>query len=117
MSKVLIKKLAKKMGYVLSVYDPMQDPLAIRNSLFEKPSIGVVLDAGANAGLYATHLYATDYQGRSVSFEPLTSAYKVLAEVAAQDPKWTARNGAPGSEDGASEMRLTSISWSSSRRV
>ena len=114
MSKALIRKLARKMGYVIAAYDAMRDPLAIRNTLFETLGIDVVLDVGANAGQYATHLRATGYQGRIVSFEPLTSAYKTLAAAAAHDPKWTTCNCALGSEDGTSEIHLSSNSWSSS---
>ena len=114
MSKVLIKELAKKLGYVISAYDSMRDPLEIRKSLFEKLGINVVLDVGANAGYYAKDLRMTGYQGRIVSFEPLTSAYKALAEAAALDPKWTACHCALGSEVGASEIFVSSNSWSSS---
>lgn len=114
MSKVLIKKLAKKMECVISAYDPMRDPLAIRNSLFEMMGITVVLDVGANAGQYGKYLRATGYQRRIVSFEPLSSAYKRLAEEAALDPKWTTCNYALGSEDRTSEIFMSSNSWSSS---
>lgn len=114
MSKVLIKQLAKKMGYVISAYDASRDPLAIRRSLFETQRIEVVLDVGANAGQYARHLRATGYQGRIVSFEPLSSAYKVLAEAAAGDPKWTACHCAVGEREGTSEIFVSSNSWSSS---
>lgn len=114
MSKALIKEIAQKMGYAISAYDPMRDPLAIKKSLFGALGISVVLDVGANAGQYAKHLRRNGYQGRIVSFEPLTSAYKALAETAALDPKWTACHCALGSEDGASEIFVSSNSWSSS---
>ena len=56
MSKMLVKRLAKKMGYVISAYDPKRDTRAIKKSLFEKLGINVVLDVGANAGQYARGL-------------------------------------------------------------
>ena len=74
----------------------------------------MVLDVGANAGQYGTHLRATGYQGDIVSFEPLSSAYKVLAEAVALDPKWTACHCALGERDGTSEIFVSSNSWSSS---
>lgn len=114
MSKALIKRFAQKMGYVISAYDPTRDPLVIRQSLFDKQHIEVVLDVGANAGQYAKHLRGTGYQGRIVSFEPLSSAYKVLAEAAVGDPKWTACHCALGEREGTSEIFVSSNSWSSS---
>ena len=114
MSKALLKKLTKQMGYVITAYDSMRDPLVIRKSLFETLDIGVVLDVGANVGQYARHLRESGYQGRIVSFEPLTSAYKSLAEAATLDSKWTACHCALGSENGTSEIFVSSNSWSSS---
>lgn len=114
MSKALVKKLAKKMGYVISAYDQMRDPLAIRQSLFKTLGIGVVLDVGANTGQYAKHLRETGYQGRIISFEPLVSAYELLAQAATLDPKWTACHCALGSEDETTEIFVSSNSWSSS---
>jgi FkbM family methyltransferase len=114
MSKVLIKKLAKKMGYVISAYDPKRDTRAIKKSLFETLGISLVLDVGANAGYYAQDLRRAGYQGKIVSFEPLSSAYKVMEEAAALDPKWTTCNCALGETDGTSEIFISSNSWSSS---
>lgn len=114
MSKALIKNFAQKMGYCISAYDPMRDPLQVRKSLFETLGIGVVLDVGANVGQYAKYLRDTGYKGRIVSFEPLSSAYQLLAEAAALDPKWEIRHCALGSETGTSEIFISNNSWSSS---
>ena len=102
------------MGYVISAYDPKRDTRAIKKSLFETLGISLVLDVGANAGYYAQDLRRAGYLGNIVSFEPLSSAYKVMEEAAALDPKWTTYNCALGETDGTSEIFISSNSWSSS---
>lgn len=114
MSKALVKTLAKKMGYIISAYDPKRDTRAIKKSLFETLGINLVLDVGANAGYYAQGLRKEGYQGKIISFEPLSSAYKVMEEAAALDSKWTASNCALGEINGTSEIFISGNSWSSS---
>ena len=114
MSKMLVKRLAKKMGYVISAYDPKRDTRAIKKSLFETLGINVVLDVGANAGQYAQGLRRAGYQEKIVSFEPLSSAYMVMEKAAALDSKWTACHYALGETNGTSEIFISSNSWSSS---
>lgn len=114
MSKILIKKLAKKMGYVISAYDATRDFVAIRTSLLKTSEIDVVLDVGANAGQFATQLRRAGYHGKIISFEPLSSAYQTLAEASASDAKWTALRCALGSQPGSAEIFVSKNSWSSS---
>ena len=54
------------------------------------------------------------YKGRIVSFEPLSSAYKVLVKRAKGDPLWETRNIALGNHDGKIEMNISGNSVSSS---
>ena len=114
MSKMLVKRLAKKMGYVISAYDPKRDTRAIKKSLFETLGISIVLDVGANAGYYAQDLRRAGYSEKIVSFEPLSAAYKAMEEVAALDSKWTTCHYALGETNGTSEIFISSNSWSSS---
>lgn len=114
MSKMLIKRLAKKMGYIISTYDPKRDTRAIKKSLFQSLGITIVLDVGANAGYYAQDLRRAGYQEKIVSFEPLSSAYEVMKKAAVLDSKWTACHYALGETNGTSEIFISSNSWSSS---
>jgi len=48
----------------------------LRN-LLSHHQIDLVLDVGANSGQYASHLFdVVGFQGRIVSFEPLSSAHE-----------------------------------------
>lgn len=114
MSKILIKKLARKMGYVISAYDPARDFSAIRASLLKTLRIDVVLDVGANSGQFATQLRDSGYEGKIISFEPLSSAYRILSEASAPDKKWTALHCALGSQTGSADIFVSKNSWSSS---
>jgi FkbM family methyltransferase len=59
-------------------------------------NIDVVLDVGANVGQFATSLRRKGYQGKIVSFEPLSAAFRSLSEAAEADDKWEVHNFALG---------------------
>lgn len=114
MIKTAIKHLARKLGYVISVYDPRRDPVAIRRSLFERLEIDLVFDVGANAGQFARQLRETGYNRDIVSFEPMTAAFGALSDAAGKDERWWIRQCALGAENGSSEINIAGNSWSSS---
>lgn len=52
--------------------------------------VDAVLDVGANSGQYATCLRQADFNGRIISFGPLSGPFSRLAASSSADPLWTA---------------------------
>jgi FkbM family methyltransferase len=68
-----------------------------QSTLMRDRQISLVLDIGANNGQYGKLLRdIIGYQGRIVSFEPLSDAYGLLKKTAASDPLWECHNNAFG---------------------
>jgi FkbM family methyltransferase len=85
-----------------------------RKKLLRAYAVDVVLDVGANAGQFGRQLRSIGYQGRIVSFEPLSSAYKKLLKTARADGSWEAMNCALGNTEGTSCINIAGNSYSSS---
>jgi FkbM family methyltransferase len=76
--------------------------------------IDLVVDVGANVGQYAQRIRTAGYEGRIVSFEPLSDAFETLSRNAADDPRWEVHRLALGEEDARAEINISANSWSSS---
>lgn len=114
--KRILKALLNRAGVDVVRHRPVPLHLARRAHLLSRFGVTVVLDVGANAGIYAGELRRMGYRGRIVSFEPLSSAYAALAEQAARDPAWEAVNAALGARRGEAVLNVAANSWSSSLR-
>lgn len=66
----------------------------------ENRRVNVVFDVGANSGQYATDLRMAAYNGRIISFEPLSGPFSLLERNASKDPLWECRQCALGESDG-----------------
>jgi len=83
--------------------------------LLQHVGIDLVLDVGANAGLYGSELRLYGYRGRIVSFEPLATAHAALERTARRSRDWTAApRMAIGDVDGEIEIQIAGNSVSSS---
>ena len=114
MLRTFIKNAFKAAGYSVSRYDATRDADAVRHQLLNRIQADMVLDVGANAGQYGRRLRRLGYQGRIVSFEPLSVAYSRLHEAAGADTRWCAENTALGDHDGTATINIAGNSWSSS---
>lgn len=87
---------------------------ARRQAMLAQHQVDLVLDVGSADGGYGTSLRQFGYDGRIVSFEPLSQAYESLCATIAGDPQWTAHHVALGSEPGEATIHVASNSNSSS---
>lgn len=111
-----LRRLLNRAGIDVVRHDPVPHHLARRAHLLRRFTPSVILDVGANAGLYGREVRRCGYRGRIVSFEPLSTAYAALAVEAARDGAWEAVNAALGAAAGEAELHVSANSWSSSLR-
>lgn len=95
-------------------FDKMHLEFSIRCQLIEYKGISLVIDVGANTGQYADSLRQQGYEGKFLSFEPLSEEFVQLSEKASQDPKWNCKHLALGSYNGLCQMNRAGNSYSSS---
>ncbi|WP_224994452.1 FkbM family methyltransferase [Cesiribacter sp. SM1] len=83
--------------------------------LLQHHQIKWVIDVGANTGQFAESLYDFGYQGRVVSFEPVSGAYQLLLERSGQYPAWSvAKRSAIGNFEGEIQIHVAADSVFSS---
>lgn len=112
--KHYIRPLLRKFGRDLIVYDHLHHPLARRAKLISFNNIDVVIDIGANRGQYARELRGAGYDGKIISFEPLSNAFVELEQWSRNDGNSIAINKAVGDRDGEIEFNIAANSTSSS---
>lgn len=112
-----IKKIVRRLGYDIVPYNPLNYPDARRRwMLLQHYSIDTILDVGANQGQYAVSMRKAGFKGKIVSFEPLSAAYKILAEKAGKDPKWSTVQTALGDVTGQKTLNIAKKPQASSIR-
>jgi FkbM family methyltransferase len=81
----------------------------LRNAmLFKEMGITHVIDIGANTGQFAESLYDFGYQGKVISFEPVSKAYNELKKRSAPYSNWiVAERCAIGGTDGEIEINVS----------
>jgi FkbM family methyltransferase len=113
--KESIKKLINAAGYDLKRLTPDSNPAYQLLKGLKRFEVDLVLDIGANTGQFASELRTVGYQGKIVSFEPLSVASELLSRRASQDADWLVhRRGAIGDYDGEIEINISGNSVSSS---
>ena len=103
-----------RIGLDVVRYDPAHLLYVRRAQVLAERGIGVVVDAGANTGQFATRVREDGFRGRIVSFEPLGPAFQELTHNAASDALWDVRRLALGDRDGSTEMNVAGNLLSSS---
>jgi hypothetical protein len=105
-----IQKLFKKFGYKIAKFSPKTCASARCKQILDKYKIDTLIDIGANAGQFAIDLRSnlgySAYKNRIISFEPLSSAFKLLSARAELDPNWDVFNAAIGDTDESREINI-----------
>ncbi|MEF8701647.1 MAG: FkbM family methyltransferase [Candidatus Accumulibacter sp. UW26] len=84
----LLRVLVRKLGFDIVRYPPLHSHSGRMRRIICFHKINTILDVGANEGQFGISMRELAYDGRIVSFEPLSSAYKRLEEIAGRDPNW-----------------------------
>jgi FkbM family methyltransferase len=115
MLKAPIKHLAKKLGYEVLGHSRAYLRERSLAALLKKEQINLILDIGANTGQFASEIREAEYDGRIISFEPLSSAHAELKNRASKDPRWIiADRTAIGARKDSIEIHVSANSVSSS---
>jgi FkbM family methyltransferase len=113
--KDLLRKFFHFYGYDFRKFDYRTTYDFMIGELLKRSQVDLVLDIGANYGQYSLHLRKTGYKGRIISFEPLTTAWKVMEQRARKDSNWIAApKMALGDFNGEIKMNVAGNSESSS---
>lgn len=80
----------------------------------KKLNVTVLLDVGANLGQYASALRELGFEGRIISFEPLSKQCVLLKERSLNDKDWECHQCATGDADGHIVINVAGNSESSS---
>jgi FkbM family methyltransferase len=75
--------------------------------VFARTRVNLVIDVGARQGEYGCLIRQNGYDGRLVSFEPVSESFRRLSARVASDARWLACNMALGSMDGTAEINVT----------
>lgn len=114
-AKRVIRGTFRSVGLELLRWNPQSSPEAALVRMLAQQRIDTVLDVGANEGQYARELRELGFQGRIISFEPLSAAHQRLQDSAIKDHLWTiVPRMAIGDKEGHIRVNVASNSLSSS---
>lgn len=114
-----IRNGIRRLGYEVQRLDPAGPPQTLSlhvTRLFAEFGVNAVIDVGARYGHYRDFLRSNGYMGPVMSFEPVRANLSVLERRVAEDPAWTVRGCALGSEPGRMKISVTAMTAFSSFR-
>ena len=110
-----IKKMLRRTGFELSRFSVEQSENARFISMLSTHNVNLIFDIGANAGQFGVLLRKIGFDGKIISFEPLSDAREILLNISKNDPLWQiALQTAIGEENGEIEIQIAGNSHSSS---
>lgn len=109
-----VRRLLRKAGYDVVRYHHTVHPVARLLRLFEQYHVRQLFDVGANVGQFGAFMRKSGYQGKLISFEPLSAAFAHLQQQAQGDENWTVVHIGLGDFDGQAVINIAGNSESSS---
>ena len=110
-----ILSLAARLGFQVQRICPTHTPDLALRELLREYDVDLVLDVGANVGQFASKLIDVGWDGRIVSFEPLSEPYEALVRASAAHPQWElAPRCCIGDRSGEIEVHISENSVASS---
>lgn len=114
----ILKKLFKKLGYdVVRLSGGLGHGTAENELLKILKSVNtdLVLDIGANKGQFGSALYNYGYQGKMLSFEPLSKMHELLKNEAGKHNGWTVYDRCCiGENEGTTTINVSNLVGNSS---
>jgi FkbM family methyltransferase len=105
----------RQLGWDVKRFNSLDSEWARLAQLLSIHRVNVVFDVGANTGQFARNLLDSSFNGRIISFEPLSSAHRELERRARGKTNWTiAPRVAIGDRDGKALINVAENSVSSS---
>ena len=113
--KSFIKQILHRVGFELRRFSVEQSENARFFSMLRTHNVNLIFDVGANAGQFGVLLREIGFDGKIISFEPLSDARENLLNISKNDPLWQiALQTAIGEENGEIEIQIAGNSQSSS---
>ena len=113
--KSFIKQMLHRVGFELRRFSVEQSENARFISILRTHNVNLIFDVGANAGQFGVLLREIGFDGKIISFEPLSDARAILLNISKNDPLWQiALQTAIGEENGEIEIQIAGNSQSSS---
>ncbi len=113
--KEKINHLFRRLGFEIKRFNAVSSKFSRVHKFFSDHQFDTVLDVGASDGTYANYLRELGFNGRIISFEPLSEVYPKIVEHSKKDINWiVAPRMALGAEDGIKSINIAANSTSSS---
>jgi FkbM family methyltransferase len=103
----------RPLRFQLRLYEPIEHEKLVQQMNLH--GINLVYDVGANKGQFGSHIFAAGYNGKVISFEPLSEAHALLTQTAKSRVGWSvAPRCAIGAQSGETTINISGNSQSSS---
>jgi FkbM family methyltransferase len=112
--RAIFRRFAHQLGLEVVRYDGRRFVARKRIDVIRAAGVNVVLDVGAGIGQFVDWLRDEGYEGRIVSFEPVTETFARLQRGASADSSLTCVNLALAERNGEAVVNVAGNLWSSS---